>query len=306
VPRAPRRWLRTDFFVLRLQKLLAGAGFGSRRAIEEWIRAGRITVNGKIAQLGDRAQPGDDIRLDGKPLATGASGQSHAVLVYNKAMGEVTTRSDPEGRPTVFDRLPPPPQGRWIVVGRLDFMTSGLLLFTTDGELAHGLMHPSAEVEREYLVRSRDILSDGQLRALQAGVQLEDGAARFDSVVQTRIDGSHAWYRVVLREGRNREVRRLWQAVGSEVSRLLRVRYGPVQLPPDLAAGSWRVLASEDCAALTVAASKATKMGAAQPASPTVFTPAPDEPAVWQAARARRRAAPARPGPRQPPTRGKP
>ena len=272
MPRAPRRWLRTDFFVLRLQKLLAGAGFGSRRAIEEWIRAGRITVNGTIAKLGDRAQPGDDIRLDGKALATGASSQSHAVLVYNKAMGEVTTRSDPEGRPTVFDRLPPPPQGRWIVVGRLDFMTSGLLLFTTDGELAHGLMHPSAEVEREYLVRSRDILSDGQLRALQSGVQLEDGAARFDSVVQTRIDGTHAWYRVVLREGRNREVRRLWQAVGSDVSRLLRVRYGPVQLPSDLAAGSWELLAPEDCAALTVAASKATKMGAAQPASPPVFT----------------------------------
>jgi 23S rRNA pseudouridine2605 synthase len=292
--------------VLRLQKLLAGAGFGSRRAIEEWIRAGRITVNGTIAQLGDRAQPGDDIRLDGKPLATGASSQSHAVLVYNKAMGEVTTRSDPEGRPTVFDRLPPPPQGRWIVVGRLDFMTSGLLLFTTDGELAHGLMHPSAEVEREYLVRSRDILTDAQLRALQAGVQLEDGAARFDSVAQTRIDGTHAWYRVVLREGRNREVRRLWQAVGSEVSRLLRVRYGPVQLPPDLAAGSWQLLAPEACAALTVAASKATKMGAAQPASPAVFTPAPDEPAVWQAARERRRAAPARSGPRRPPARGKP
>ena len=305
MPRAPRRWLRTDLFVLRLQKLLAGAGFGSRRAIEEWIRAGRITVNGTIAQLGDRAQPGDDIRLDGKPLATGASSHSHAVLVYNKAMGEVTTRSDPEGRPTVFDRLPPPPQGRWIVVGRLDFMTSGLLLFTTDGELAHGLMHPSAEVEREYLVRSRDILSDGQLRALQAGVQLEDGAARFDSVVQTRIEGTHAWYRVVLREGRNREVRRLWQAVGSEVSRLLRVRYGPVQLPSDLAAGGWRRLATEECVALTVAASKATKMGAVQPASPPVFTPAPDEPAVWQAARERRRGAPARSGPRRTPTRGK-
>jgi 23S rRNA pseudouridine2605 synthase len=292
--------------VLRLQKLLAGAGFGSRRAIEEWIRAGRITVNGTIAQLGDRAQPGDDVRLDGKALAIGATTQSHAVLVYNKAMGEVTTRSDPEGRPTVFDRLPPPPQGRWIVVGRLDFMTSGLLLFTTDGALAHGLMHPSAEVEREYLVRSRDILSAGQLRVLQTGVQLEDGPARFDSVVQTRIEGTHAWYRVVLREGRNREVRRLWQAVDSEVSRLLRVRYGPVQLPRDLAAGSWQLLAPESCAALTAAASKATKMGAAPPASPVVFTPAPDEPAVWQAARERRRTAPARPGPRRPPGRGKP
>jgi 23S rRNA pseudouridine2605 synthase len=292
--------------VLRLQKLLAGSGHGSRRAIEEWIRAGRVTVNGKLAQLGDRAQPGDDIRLDGRPLDSGTATAAHAVLLYNKPLGEVTTRSDPEGRPTVFDHLPPPPQGRWIVVGRLDFMTSGLLLFTTDGALAHGLMHPSAEVEREYLVRSRDILSAEQLRALQAGVQLEDGAARFDSVVQTRIDGTHAWYRVVLREGRNREVRRLWQAVGSEVSRLLRVRYGPVQLPSDLAAGSWQLLAPEDYAALTVAASKATKMGAAPPPRPAVFSPAPDEPAVWQAARERRRAAPARSAPRRPPPRGKP
>jgi 23S rRNA pseudouridine2605 synthase len=271
--------------VLRLQKLLAGAGHGSRRAIEEWIRSGRVTVNGKLAQLGDRAQPGDDIRLDGKPLDTAAATQTHATLLYNKPMGEVTTRSDPEGRPTVFDRLPPPPQGRWIVVGRLDFMTTGLLLFTTDGALAHGLMHPSAEVDREYLVRSRDILTAGQMRLLHTGVRLEDGDARFDSVVQTRIEGTHAWYQVVLREGRNREVRRLWQAVGSEVSRLLRIRYGPVQLPRELVAGSWQLLPPASCAALAVAASKATKMG---PAAVPVFTPAEDEPAVWAAARARR------------------
>jgi 23S rRNA pseudouridine2605 synthase len=287
--------------VLRLQKLLAGAGFGSRRAIEEWIRAGRVTVNGKLAQLGDRALPGDDIRLDGQPLATVAATAAHAVLLYNKPLGEVTTRSDPQGRPTVFDRLPPPPQGRWIVVGRLDFMTTGLLLFTTDGELAHRLMHPSAEVEREYLVRSRDILSAAQVRLLQAGVRLEDGEARFDSIEQTRIDGTHAWYRVVLREGRNREVRRLWQAAGSEISRLLRMRYGPVQLPPDLAAGSWQLLAPAGHAALTVAASKATT-----PPIPAVFTPSPDEPAVWQAARERRRVAPAHPPPRRPQGRGKP
>jgi 23S rRNA pseudouridine2605 synthase len=315
VPRPERRRLRTDFFVLRLQKLLASAGHGSRRAIEEWIRAGRLTVNDKVAQLGDRALPGDDIRLDGKPLATGVSAPSHAVLLYNKPLGEVTTRSDPQGRPTVFDRLPAPPQGRWIVVGRLDFMTSGLLLFTTDGELAHGLMHPSAQVEREYLVRSRDILSAGQISLLQSGVRLEDGAARFDSVSQTRIEGTHAWYRVVLREGRNREVRRLWQAAGSDVSRLLRIRYGPVQLPRELAAGGWQLLPAEIHGQLSIAAAKATKMGAAGSGSGTPagaapvaasFTPSPDEPAVWQAARARRRVTPARPPGRRVPDPDKP
>lgn len=258
--------------------------------------------------LGDRAEPGDDIRLDGKPLATKLA-QSHVVLVYNKPPGEVTTRSDPQGRPTVFERLPPPAQGRWIVVGRLDFMTSGLLLFTTDGELAHRLMHPSAQVEREYLVRSRDILAPGQLRQLQSGVMLEDGVASFESITQTRIEGTHAWYRVVLREGRNREVRRLWQAVGSEVNRLLRIRYGPVQLPRELPAGHWQMLEPALHAQLTVAGSRATKMGgvgpaaAAAPAIP-VFSPAADEPAVWQAARERRRPPP-RPPPRRP-GRGKP
>jgi 23S rRNA pseudouridine2605 synthase len=301
LPRPRRRRLRTESLVLRLQKLLAGGGHGSRRAIEEWIRAGRVTVNGKLAQLGDRAQPGDDIRLDGRPLATAVSGESHVVLLYNKPLGEVTTRSDPQGRPTVFDHLPPPPHGRWIVVGRLDFMTSGLLLFTTDGELAHRLMHPSAQVDREYLVRSRDILGAGQVRLLQSGVMLEDGAASFESVVQSRIEGTHAWYRVVLREGRNREVRRLWQAVGSEVSRLLRIRYGPVLLPRELVAGSWQFVSAEVREQLLAAAAKATKMSGngkvpAAPAAPAApapapepFVPAPDEPPVWQAARERRR-----------------
>lgn len=290
--------------MLRLQKLLAGGGHGSRRAIEEWIRAGRLTVNGRTAQLGDRAQPGDDIRLDGKPLAIDLA-QAHAVLIYNKPPGEVTTRSDPQGRPTVFERLPPPPQGRWIVVGRLDFMTAGLLLFTTDGELAHRLMHPSAQVQREYLVRSRDILAAAQLRLLQTGAMLEDGVASFDSISQTRIEGTHAWYRVVLREGRNREVRRLWQAVGSDVSRLLRIRYGPVQLPRELPAGQWQMLDPTLQAQLTVAGSQATRMNnpppAAAPSAPVaMLRPAADEPAIWQAARERRRAPPARRAPRRP------
>lgn len=310
--------------MLRLQKLLAGGGHGSRRAIEEWIRAGRVTVNGKVAQLGDRAVPGDDIRLDGNALDTGLSAAAPAVLLYNKPLGEVTTRNDPEGRPTVFDSLPPAPHGRWIVVGRLDFMTSGLLLFTTDGELAHRLMHPSAQVDREYLVRSREVLAAGQLRLLTTGVMLVDGKARFDSVTLSRTEGTHAWYRVILREGRNREVRRLWQAVGSEVSRLLRIRYGPIQLPREMAQGSWQLLPPQAHADLTAAGSRARKMSgpgkphaaAPSPAPPLPSSPSPppppsapapvaaaDEPDVWRAARERRRAAPARPGPRRPPGR---
>ncbi len=301
--------------MLRLQKLLAGGGHGSRRAIEEWIRAGRLTVNGKVAQLGDRAQPGDDIRLDGKPLDSGVSTQAPAVLLYNKPLGEVTTRADPQGRPTVFDHLPPAPHGRWIVVGRLDFMTSGLLLFTTDGELAHRLMHPSAQVEREYLVRSRDPLSVAQQRRLTTGVMLEDGVAHFESVTPARTEGTFAWYRVVLREGRNREVRRLWQAIGSEVSRLLRIRYGPVQLPKELAAGSWQLLPPSRHTDLTAAASGATDMAEAAAAKVAVAATAtaadvsaetPIESDVWRVARERRRAAPARPNSRRPPGRGRP
>lgn len=259
----------------RLQKLLAGAGHGSRRTIEEWIREGRVTVNGRVAELGLRATPGDDIRLDGKRLELGGAAPAgvSTVLLYNKPLGEVTTRSDPQGRPTVFDHLPPPPHGRWIVVGRLDVNTSGLLLFTTDGELAHKLMHPSAEVEREYLVRSRSALSETQLRALLTGVQLEDGPGRFDQVIPSRTEGTHAWYRVILREGRNREVRRLWQAVDSEVSRLLRIRYGPVQLPKEMTAGAWQLLAPEQVAGLAAAAAKA-KPRAAVPVAAAVEAPA--------------------------------
>jgi 23S rRNA pseudouridine2605 synthase len=242
----------------RLQKLLAAAGHGSRRQIEQWIRAGRLTVNGHVAQLGERAEAQADIRLDGQPLRhADAPSAEREVLIYHKPAAEVTTRSDPEGRPTVFEHLPAPRAGRWIVIGRLDVNTTGLLLFTTDGALAHRLMHPSSEIEREYLVRVRGTPQPADLARLREGVMLEDGMARFISIEPSRdpkVDraasaqesGSHTWFRVVLSEGRNREVRRLWQAVGFEVSRLMRVRFASIHLPRDLKAGQCRRMPSAD------------------------------------------------------------
>ena len=241
--------------MIRLQKLLAALGLGSRRTIEEWIRAGRVSVAGRTAQLGDRAAPSDDVRLDGRKLELGGAQAAAELLLYYKPVGEVTTRRDPQGRPTVFERLPPPRQGRWISVGRLDVNTSGLLLLTTDGELAHRLMHPSSGIEREYLVRVRGRPGPEVIDRLVAGVELDDGPARFVRVTGQsgeapgsaarggageREPGSHSAFRVVLREGRRREVRRLWQAEGFEVSRLLRIRYGPVGLPRDMRPGTAR------------------------------------------------------------------
>ena len=232
--------------MIRLQKLLAAAGLGSRRTIEEWIRAGRVTVGGRVARLGDRAAGADDVRLDGVKLDLHCGeSASRELLLYYKPVGEVTTRSDPQRRPTVFERLPPPRNGRWVAVGRLDVNTSGLLLLTTDGELAHRLMHPSNEVEREYLVRLRGRPGPEVLRQLLSGVQLEDGPAHFDRISnagpgEEGAGGRHSAFRVVLHEGRNREVRRLWSAVGFEVSRLLRIRYGSVELPRDLRPGGAR------------------------------------------------------------------
>jgi 23S rRNA pseudouridine2605 synthase len=224
---------------VRLQKLLAAAGLGSRREIEGWIEAGRIAVSGKVSKLGDRARPSDTVTLDGKTVKLSEASAAR-VLLYHKPIGELVTRSDPEGRPTVFSRLPP---GRWVAVGRLDFNTSGLLLLTDSGELANRLMHPRYELEREYAVR---VLGQPDLAKLRAGVALADGQAAFDSIEPApgrSIGGANRWYRVVLREGRNREVRRMFEAVGTRVSRLIRVRYGPIELPPDLDAGKWRELA---------------------------------------------------------------
>jgi 23S rRNA pseudouridine2605 synthase len=226
----------------RLQKLLAGAGHGSRRAIEEWIRAGRVTLNDKVAVLGDRATAADRICLDGRELDLGGARESTEVLLYHKPLGEVTTRHDPEGRPNVFERLPPPASGRWIVVGRLDVNTSGLLLFTNDGELAHRLMHPSSEIQREYRVRLRGTPSPAVLQRLRQGVTLDDGPASFDRIETENTEGSHAWVRVTLHEGRNREVRRLFEHEGFEVSKLSRIRYGNVDLPRDLRAGGFLTL----------------------------------------------------------------
>jgi 23S rRNA pseudouridine2605 synthase len=252
----------------RLQKLLAAAGHGSRRQIEQWIRAGRLTVNGHVAQLGERAEAGADVRLDGAPLQFGnTAATAREVLIYHKPMGEVTTRADPEGRPTVFERLPAPSGGRWVVIGRLDVNTTGLLLFTNDGGLAHRLMHPSSEVEREYLVRVRGEPPLAVLTKLRQGVTLEDGPARFDRIELAPAAGSAGrpvWaaggagdadsvqseFKVILHEGRNREVRRLWQAVGFEVSRLTRLRYGHVALPADLRPGQSRLMPKAEAALL--------------------------------------------------------
>ncbi|HEX9138663.1 MAG TPA: pseudouridine synthase [Steroidobacteraceae bacterium] len=228
----------------RLQKLLAAAGHGSRRQTEHWIRAGRVTVDGHIAVLGERATADADVRLDGQRLTLSAPAQRE-VLVYHKPAGEVTTRADPQHRPTVFERLPEPASGRWIVIGRLDVNTTGLLLFTNDGELANRLMHPSAEVPREYLVRVHGLPDAKCLERLSQGVTLEDGPARFESLEPEGRSASHSWFRVTLREGRNREVRRLWAAVGFEVSRLKRLRYGDVSLPEDLPPGRWLRMPTE-------------------------------------------------------------
>jgi 23S rRNA pseudouridine2605 synthase len=239
----------------RLQKVLAGAGVGSRREVEEWIKAGRITINGNVATLGQKVSGREKILIDGRPVpALRKTRPSPRVLLYHKPSGEVCTRSDPEGRPTVFDRLPPMQGSRWINVGRLDLATSGLLLLTTDGSLANALMHPSREIEREYAVRVQGTVSDAILERIRAGIPLDDGVAKFDSVERTGGDGSNQWFSVVVSEGRNRLVRRVWEAVECRVSRLIRVRYGPVELSRSLRPGHHRLLKEKELEALYEAA----------------------------------------------------
>lgn len=263
----------------RLQKLLAGVGVGSRREIEAWIRAGRVTVDGSPAALGQRVTGQEAIAIDGRPVtALRRPRAAERTLVYHKPAGEMCTRRDPEGRPTIFENLPPLQGRRWISVGRLDFTTSGLLLVTTDGALAHGLMHPSRQIAREYMVRVLGEVPVAMLEQLRAGVTLEDGPARFDVLVPAGEGASNRWFRVEVREGRNRLVRRLWEAAGLQVSRLMRVRYGPVELPRALRAGRWQAVEGEALAALYAAAG---------------VTPADAEPAR-PAARPRRPGAPPR------------
>jgi len=231
----------------KVQKVLARAGKGSRREMEKMISEGRVSIDGKVAFLGDRISGTEQIRLDGHHVKLTAQDEDICrVLMYNKPEGEMCTRKDPEGRPTVFDRLPPLETGRWVAVGRLDINTSGMLLFTTDGELANRLMHPSKKVEREYAVRVFGEINEAMLQRLRAGVELEDGPARFQKITYRGGEGRNHWFHVVLSEGRNREVRRLWESQEVQVSRLIRVRYGDLEMQRQLPLGGWRELALKE------------------------------------------------------------
>lgn len=238
----------------RLHKIMATAGIDSRRAIERRIAEGAVRLNGEVAEAGATAGDGDTVMMDGQTWRVAHKPVRFRTLIYNKPEGEVTTRSDPEGRPTVFDRMPRLKNQRWIAVGRLDINTSGLLLLTTDGELANAMMHPSGKVDREYACRIHGQVTDQQIERLKEGVELEDGVARFTDIQRAGPEpdrdpdsgGSNQWFHVVLMEGRNREVRRLWQSQGVEVSRLKRVRYGGAFLPKHMHVGRWKELSQEE------------------------------------------------------------
>ena len=234
----------------KIHKVLAQAGLGSRREMEDLIRAGKVKVNGALAQVGMRVQAGDLIRVGRRQVTVRDESKLPRIILYHKPEGEIVSHDDPQGRPTVFEKLPPMRRGKWLAVGRLDYNTSGLLIFTTSGELANRLMHPRYEVEREYAVRVIGKLTDDKVRQLEKGVRLEDGMARFEVLEERGGRGLNNWYRVVLREGRNRIVRRMFDAVGYKVSRLMRVRFGSVTLPFGLRRGGWREL--DDQATATI------------------------------------------------------
>lgn len=230
----------------KLQKVLARAGLGSRRTLEGWISQGRVEVNGVVATLGTRVSVQDKIKVDGRFIQFPEISKNPRVLLYHKPAGEMCTRKDPEGRATVFQALPRLSGGRWIAVGRLDYNTAGLLIFTDSGELANQLMHPSSNLEREYAVRVFGAVDPEVLKQLIIGLSLEDGFAKFENIVDAGGQGSNHWYHVIVKEGRNRIVRRLWESQGITVSRLIRVRYGPVALPRRLPQGKWQELTSKE------------------------------------------------------------
>lgn len=224
----------------KLQKVLARSGLASRREIEKWIEMGRVTVNGELAKLGDRVDAKAFVRVNGKPVKIVAQEKmDQRVLLYHKPIGEICTAYDPEGRDSVFDHLPPLSEGRWVMVGRLDINTCGLLLFTNDGELANQLMHPSHHVERRYVVRILGAVTEAMFKKMREGVQLEDGSAHFDSIEEGAGEGANRWYEVTVKEGRNRIVRRIFESQGLTVSRLMRVGFGSVTLPRSLKQGDW-------------------------------------------------------------------
>ena len=239
-----------DEDTVKLHKVLADVGMGSRRDMEDLIIQGRVSVNGLPAHIGQRIGPTDQVRINGKQVHRKIQTKPPRVILYHKPSGEIVSQSDPEGRPTVFDRLPKPRQGRWIAVGRLDFNTEGLLLFTTSGELANRLMHPRYGIEREYAVRILGELGQDHMAQLKSGIQLDDGQARFLRLAMGGGEGANRWYHVALTEGRNREVRRMFEAVGHTVSRLIRTRYGMFLLPPRLRRGKWEEVPAEGVAQL--------------------------------------------------------
>lgn len=230
----------------KLQKLLAQKGLGSRREMEALIAAGEVSVNGKIAVVGDRVGAEDVVRIGKRVIRLNLEESLPKVLLYHKPEGEIVSRSDPEGRPSVFDKLPHLRSSKWIAIGRLDFNTSGLLVFTTDGTLANRLMHPRFEVEREYAVRILGELTAEQMTQLTTGVELADGPAAFSYLAEQGGEGINHWYRVILTEGKNREVRRMFEAIGLTVSRLMRVRFGPINLPPRIKRGQWLELEEKE------------------------------------------------------------
>lgn len=236
---AVRRDLTSDDDAPKLHKVLAEAGLGSRRDMEDLIISGRVSVNGEPAHIGQRILPSDHVRINGKLIQRRVSKKPPRVLVYHKPAGEIVSHNDPDGRPSVFDRLPTMKAGKWLAVGRLDFNTEGLLLFTTSGDLANRLMHPRYGIDREYAVRTLGELEEGMRQKLLAGVELEDGLAQFSKIADGGGEGINKWYRVVIGEGRNREVRRMFEAIGLTVSRLIRTRYGAMTLPSGLKRGRW-------------------------------------------------------------------